>query len=134
MNTVDARLSPAPRWGKYAVCGACGESIVRRNRVPADPVWNSGRDYAHVLDWGPEWRLVPATGDEPAYLTRDDSSRQRYARGNAPVRGRPGPSGAAHYIAFGPSNPLALCSCGALNRMDPRTLHVQALPTPPRKA
>jgi hypothetical protein len=123
--TVEARLSPFP--GKYALCGACGEPICRRDRFAVDPLTNAGRGYRHALTWGPEWRLVPALGDEPAYLTRDRSAKERYARGNAPVRGRPGPMGAAYYVGFGPADPLALCSCGAMNRMDPLTLHVQAL-------
>ena len=124
---IDARLSGDPFPGKYAVCGACGEPIVRRDRRTVDPQWNAGKGYAHVLVWGPEWRLVPAHGDEPAYLTRDASSHERYARRNAPVRGRPGPSGAPYYVKFGPPDPLALCSCGVLNRLDPRSLHVKAL-------
>jgi len=123
---VEARLSGDPFPGKYAVCGSCGESIVRRDRVTVDPQWY-GKSYVHALVWGPEWRLVPARGDEPAYLTRDASARERYARENAPVRGRPGPAGAPYYIAHGPPDPLALCSCGVLNRLDPRSLHVKAL-------
>jgi hypothetical protein len=127
MMIYEARLSGGLHPGKYAVCGACGESIVRRDRVTVDPRWNAGKGYVHALVWGPEWRLVPAHGDEPAYLTRDASAHERYARRNAPVRGRPGPSGAPLYIAHGPPDPLALCSCGVLNRLDPQTLHVQAL-------
>jgi hypothetical protein len=123
--TVQAQLSPFPHH--YAVCGTCGEPIVRRDRVTVDPRWNAGKAYRHVLRWGPEWRLVPAAGDDPAYLIRDASARERYARGNAPVRGRPGPAGAPYYIKFGPADPLALCSCGEINRMDPKTLDVQAL-------
>jgi hypothetical protein len=123
MTAVDAVLSTN---GKYAVCGACGESLCRRDRLAADPEWNAGRSYVHVLVWGAEWRLVPA-GNEPAYLIRDVSSAARYARSNAPVRGRPGPQGAALYVAH-TAAPLALCRCGALNRADPRTLHVQAAP------
>lgn len=123
MTIVDAVLSTN---GKYAICGSCGEALCRRDRMTAPPEWNRGRDYVHVLVWGPEWRLVQA-GDEPAHLIRDASSGSRYARGNAPVRGRPGDwAGAPSYVHFTLA-PLALCACGALNRADPRTLHVAAL-------
>jgi hypothetical protein len=124
---VEARMSGGLDPGKYAVCGACGASICRRDRFTVDPLTNAGRDYRHALCWGPEWRLVPARGDAPAHLTRDRSSQERYDLGNAPVRSQPGPGGAAYYVGFGPPDPLALCRCGAMNHMDPRTLHVQAL-------
>jgi hypothetical protein len=123
MTTVDAVLSAN---GKYAVCGACGDPLCRRDRQPADPQWNGGRAYVHVLVWGPEWRLVPA-GNEPAHLIRDVSSHNRYARGNAPVRHPPGGQGAGFYVGVTLA-PLARCSCGTVNRADPRTLHVQAAP------
>jgi hypothetical protein len=123
--SVDAVLSAN---GKYAVCGACGEPLCRRDRRAAEPQWNAGRAYIHVLVWGPEWRLVPALDDEPAYLTRDASSDRRFALGNAPVRGRPGDwVGAAYYVSYTVA-PLARCRCGATNRADPKTLHVQAAP------
>lgn len=121
---VDARLSPFPRH--FAECGTCGRPIVRRDRVAVDPP-RKGKSYVHVLRWGPEWRLIPAHGDDPAYLTRDASSAERYDRGEKPVRRQPGPQGAAHYIRFGPPDPLAQCSCGVINRMDPKVLDVSAL-------
>jgi hypothetical protein len=122
MTTVEAVLSSNR---KYALCGACGRPLCRRDRRDVDPAWNK-RDYVHVLVWGPEWRLHPA-GEQPAYLTRDASSRTRYDLGNAPVRGTPGPQGAPGYVSWTPA-PLALCECGALNRADPKVLHVQAMP------
>ncbi len=130
--TVDAVLSIN---GKYAVCGACGLSLCRRDRVAVDPQSNSGRPYVHVLTWGGEWRLE-RPDDGPDYLARSESSRNRYDRGNTPTRRPPGrmedgtddDNGIDWYLNLGPSVPLARCRCGTLNRMENRRLHVQLGP------
>lgn len=108
---VEAVLS---RDGRWALCGECGRELVPLIKQPAP---GHRKPYAYVLLWDARWRLVPEREGRPAYM-------ERVAR----VRRDPSPSGAtARYISFGPPDPLALCPCGVLDRMDPRTLNTEAL-------
>jgi hypothetical protein len=119
MTTVEPTLAAN---GEDVLCGACGLRLplVRRARRRYDPQWNHGKAYVHVLEWRPEWRLVPVEAAMPAHL----ECARRIRRAPAP---HPEPHlGAAFYI-HNTLAPLALCACGALNRMDPKTLHVQAM-------
>lgn len=121
---IDAVLSharPGVHYGKYAVCGACGRPLCRRDRV-TDP--DAARGYRHELVWDADWRIV---GD---HIERSESALDRLSRGNAPVRrgtvAGPDFRGPKQSLGF-PNNPPALCPwavCGALNRIDPKALDV----------
>jgi hypothetical protein len=115
---VDAVLSKWPR--KFAICGACGRSLCRRDRMT---------DGQYALIWDEDWRLA---GD---HIERSAAALDRLARGYAPVRrgtvrGTPGPR---QSLVF-PNFPPALCpwaACGAMNRIDPKRLKVATDPLLP---
>jgi len=116
--TVEARLSASR---KYAVCGACGRSLCRRDRI-VDDAWPDSPPVHHELIWDTDWRR------EGGHLERSASALARLDRGDAPVRrgtlrGWPGHKQA---LVF-PDHPPAVCpwaACDALNTIDPRRLDV----------
>lgn len=134
---IDAMLS-ANR--KYAVCGACGRSLCRRDKrggdghgrtfdspgeafgpdAPFRATLGPVRRYHHVLLWDEDWRLNAEAG----YLER--TGLDRLARGNAPVRRGIEGESRRRWIAY-PEHYPARCpwaACDALNRIDRKRLDV----------
>jgi hypothetical protein len=119
MTPIDATLSVD---GKSILCGICRRvfSGLHRERWPANPLWtdvkHGGKPYVHVLRWGSQWYLAQPDDAMPTHL---EWSRYRRDPGDY--------VGAGAYIGQTLA-PLARCECRALNRADPKTLHVQAAP------
>lgn len=117
--TVDAVLSTNR---KYAVCGACGRSLCRRDRVDGNDITGHAHVH-HELVWDADWHMIED------HIERSEAALDRLHRGNAPVRrgtlrGWAGPKQSLNF----PNFPPALCPwavCGTLNRIDPKRLDVE---------
>jgi hypothetical protein len=111
--TVNARKS-ADR--KFVVCGTCGRSLCRRDRVVrlGQPV--------HVLVWDDGWRVV----DEHIEMT--SSARGRLAEGNKPSR-RDWTNEARIELSRSVGRHVpALCpSCGTMNLINLQKLDVDGI-------
>lgn len=126
--TVDARLSLN---GKYVVCGGCGRSLCRRERiVPGPPVFEgqpAPPRYIHALAWDTDWQLVDGC------FERSPGALDRLATGNTPTR-RPRGSpmrpemprhkGLGTDLWRGTPVRCPWAICGALNRFDRKRLDV----------
>lgn len=116
--TIDAVLS-ANR--KYAICGSCGRSLCRRNRLAFDGFLRrpDERRYYHDLLWDVDWHLVRD------HLERSSSGLERLALGRPPVRRGFSPKDPPESGRGFPERPPALCPwCGTLNQINPKRLDI----------
>lgn len=128
--TVNARVSDNQ---KYVICGACGESLCRRDRRlmwGGPPTLDDsgrrqpGREVQYVLAWEDGWRVVDGRMEMAA------SARDRLRDGNKPVR-RDWLDAERLELTEARRRMLpAVCpnpECGAVNELKPKRLRVNGI-------
>jgi hypothetical protein len=112
---VSARLSASR---KYIVCGACSNTLARRQFSREGPL--DAPRKLHRAHWDTDWE------DRGDHIARSASGRERLALGNAPIRKgwntrtlSPYPTGIGYVKTFDFSKPAECDRCGALNDLDP---------------
>ena len=120
MTLVSARLS-ANR--KYIVCGACSNSLARRDRSVEGSV--DEPVVYHRPRWDTDWE------EHHDYIARSPIGRDRLAKGNAPIRRgwdrktlSPFPTGIGYVKSFDFTKPAECDRCGAWNDLDATELDV----------
>ena len=114
--------------GKFVVCGQCGTSLCRRDRMGAPT-----RDPGYYLVWGDGWRVVvdeirAAPLPPLVHVERQAGAVDRLAAGHPPTR-----HDWTNAERFELSRALrayapATCdTCGEANEIDPKRLRVKGI-------